>query len=126
MGIVHERPHDDREGTGLVVLLAGFLLGPVAWFLDLQASYALVKWTCRHDLRGVLVAIPAASLLIAAVGFGLSWSSLMKLRGRVRPDGGSPKDRNWLLAMAGLTTSAIFGLLILISFVPRLVLSPCE
>ncbi len=126
MATVHEQPHDYWEGTGLVVLLAGFLLGPAAWFLDLQASYALVKWACRHDLRGVLVAIPAASLLIAAAGFRLSWSSLTKLGGRVRPDGGSREDRSWFLAMGGLATSAIFGLLILIAFVPRLVLSPCE
>jgi hypothetical protein len=122
----HEEPRDEREGARLAVLMAGFLLGPLAWFLDLQISYALVKWACRHEQRAVLLAIPAGSLLLAGTAVWLSWSSLRTLRGRSRPDGGRPEDRSLFLAAAGLVTSLVFGLLILIAIVPRLALSPCE
>lgn len=114
------------ERTGLALLLGGFLLGPLAWFLDLQVSYAIVKWTCRTDAKGVLLLIPLASLALTAGGGWMSWSCWKELRHDARPDGDGLEDPRHLLAVLGLGMNVLFGLLILASLAPRILLSPCE
>jgi len=81
--------HEDREywdHTGLAKLIAGFLLAPFAWLLDLQVSYATVKWACAANQRAVLFLLPLGSL--ALIGFA-TWTFLVVLdaaprRGRAR------------------------------------------
>ena len=121
----HEAEHY-WEHVGLRMLMAGFLLGPLAWFLDLQVSYALVKWACRSDARGVLLAIPIGSLALVGLGAWMSWSCWTKLRGTADPEGGRMEDRSYFLALAGLASNGIFALLILTSIAGRYLLSPCE
>ena len=114
------------EGPGLVRLIAGFLLPPIAWLLDLHISYAMVKWACENDQRPLIMLVSLASLSLIAVGTWLSWSCWTMLRAHARPDGGSQEDRSYFIAAAGLAMNALFGLLIVTSFVPRYFLSPCE
>lgn len=121
--------HDARsywEDRGLLLLIGSIVLPVLAWFADLQASYALVPWACRHNLRVALLLIPLGSLALVAVGAWMAWSCLRRLGGSVDARGGSMEARSYLLAILGLSTCAAFGLLILLSFVPRYVLSPCE
>jgi hypothetical protein len=114
------------EHVGLMMLIGGFLLGPLAWFVDLQVSYAVVKWACRGNGRAVLLLMPLGSLTLVAFGAWLSWACWTKLRGSAQPEGGRMEDRSYFLALAGLASNAIFGLLILTSLAPRYFLSPCE
>jgi hypothetical protein len=115
-----------REDVGLLRLMVGLLLPPAAWFLDLQASYALVKWACRAGDAGALLVIPLVSLAATAYGGWLAWSAFRQLRATAQETGASMEDRSYLLAISGLTLSAIFALLIGASLIPRVVLSPCE
>jgi hypothetical protein len=117
---------DHWEHVGLAMLIGGLLLPVVAWFLDLQISYALVKWACRQDVRGVLGVTALASLAIVAVGTWLSWTCWTRLRDTANPEGGRMVDRSYFLAVAGLGLNALFALLILTSLAPRYFLSPCE
>jgi hypothetical protein len=114
------------EEVGLIRLMAGLLLPPAAWFVDLQFSYAIVKWACRADNTSPLLVMPLASLALTLYGGWLAWSAFQQLRASADEGGASMEDRSYFLAIAGLTSSAIFGLLILSSLIPRLVLSPCE
>lgn len=114
------------EHAGLAMLIAGFLLPPFAWLLDLQVSYAMLKWTCEHDRRALILLMPLGSLALVALGAGLSWTCWRDLRGRAQGDGGRMEDRSYFLALAGLAMSAVFALLILTSITPRYLLSPCE
>jgi hypothetical protein len=117
---------DYWEGRGLAVLIAGFMIAPLAWLFDLQASYSLVKWACAHGSSWMLLAIPFATLTAIGIGLALSGSCLMKLRPHANDTGGTPIDRSYLLAVSGVMLNVFFGLLILTSFVPRYLLSPCE
>jgi ABC-type nickel/cobalt efflux system permease component RcnA len=117
---------DFWDQTGLLMLVTGSLLAPFAWLLDMQISYSMVKWACENDRRSVLLAMPIGSLMLIAVGTWLCWSAWTRLRGEAREAGGRPIDRSYLLALSGLALNALFGLLILTSFVPRYFLSPCE
>jgi hypothetical protein len=115
------------EDRGLQLLMAGLLLPPAAWFLDLQVSYPLVKWVCGTGHRGVLLAVSAGSLAIIGLAAAMSWSCLKRLRTEpVDPDGARMEDRSYLLAASGLALSATFALLVLVSALPRVVSNPCQ
>lgn len=114
------------EGPGLMKLMAGFVLAPLAWFLDLQVSYAMVKWACDENQRHLLMLVPLGSLALVGLAAWMSWSCWTTLRRDAQPAGGRMEDRSYFLALAGLAGSAVFALLILTSVVPRYVLSPCE
>jgi hypothetical protein len=117
---------DYWEGPGLMLLIAGFLLPPLAGFVDLQISYTAVKWACENDGRTVLLLLPLGSLAVIAAGGGMAWSCWTKLRDGGREAGGRMVDRSYFLALAGLAMSALFGLLVLTTMAPRYFLSPCE
>lgn len=124
MAVTGTASYWDRQG--LAMLIAGFLLAPFAWLLDLQVSYSLVKWVCETGRRELLLALPAGSLAIIAVASWMSWSCWTKLRDEAIETGARTVDRSYLIAVAGLAMNALFGLLILTSFAPRIFLSPCE
>jgi hypothetical protein len=120
--------HESRrhwDDTGLLMVVSAVVLAPLAWFLDLQASYALVKWACRHERRDLLLMLPIASLSLSALAGWMSWSSWTKLRG-AGPLARSVEDRSYFLSIVGLGLAALFALLILASLVPRAVLNPCQ
>ena len=114
------------EHIGLAKLVAGLLLPPFAWLLDLQVSYATVKWACAADARGVLLLLPLGSLALVTLAAWLSWSCWTMLRDQAEPEGARMEDRSYFLALGGLAMSAVFALLILTSYAPRYFLSPCE
>lgn len=117
---------DYWEHIGLAKLMAGLLLPPFAWLLDLQVSYATVKWACAADQRWVLLVLPLGSLALVALGAWWSWSCWTMLRGDSALEGARMQDRSYFLALSGLAMSAVFALLILTSYAPRYFLSPCE
>jgi hypothetical protein len=117
---------DDWEDIGLVKLLGGFLLAPFAWLLDLQVSYAAVKWACAADHREVLYLFPLGSLSLIALATRMSWSCWRMVRGHANEKGASMEDRSYFLAIAGLAMNAVFALLIVTSAFARYYLSPCE
>ena len=114
------------EHVGLVMLLGGFFLAPTAWFLDLQISYAAIKWVCEHNSRWVLLLLPVVSLAFIGAGTWMSWSAFTQLRDSTDEEGARMEDRSYFLAVSGLVMNGIFALLILASLVPRYFLSPCE
>ena len=114
-----------REDWGALLLLGGLLLAPTAWFLDVQVSYALVKWACAHDQRGVIVAAGLGSLALIAASAAMSWSCWKKVRSAADDSGGRIEDRSYMLALSGLGLSGFFALLVVTSMATRL-LSPCQ
>jgi hypothetical protein len=117
---------DYWEEVGLAKLIGGLLLPPLAWLLDLQVSYATVKWACAADARSVLLLLPVGSLALIALATWLSWSCWTALREEAVPEGARMEDRSYFLAVAGLAMNGVFLLLILTSYAPRYFLSPCE
>jgi hypothetical protein len=114
------------KDTGPMLLFGGLLLPPLAWFLDLQTSYAMLKWACEHQRRDLVLAVPAASLIVVILAGALSWWSWIRVRNAARADGGRMEDRSYVLAIAGLGMSALFALLIATTIAQRALLSPCQ
>lgn len=109
---------------GLLKLLGGTLIPPFAWFLDLQTSYATVRWACKHG-RALLLLVPLGSLALIGLAAWLSWSSWSVFRDGTDLGGGSVPDRSAFLAIIGLMMSATFALLVLNTFAARYFLDPC-
>lgn len=114
------------EHVGLAKLMAGVLLPPFAWLLEMQVSYAAVKWACAADARWVLLLLPLGSLALVALAGWWSWSAWRMLRDEASLDGARMEDRSYFLSLAGLAMTMTFLLLILTSYAPRYLLSPCE
>lgn len=96
--------------------LAGWLIGPTAWGLDLAVRYALVPWACGGGGRWAMATV---SLLAAAACVAGIAISLWHLRA-VRQAGASASvgaggdrladgayDRAVVLSLAGMALSAI-------------------
>jgi len=126
MAVIRREAHTYWDAAGLVKLICGLLLGPLAWFIDLEISYATVKWACAHDRRDLILLIPLGTLALIAVATWCCWSSWAVLRNETTLDGGSVKDRSGFLAVVGLMMNATFALLVITTFAARYVLSPCE
>jgi uncharacterized membrane protein len=117
---------DYWEDVGLMRLMAGLLLPMLAWAIDLQASYALVKWVCATQWYAALWLVPLGSLSLVAFAAWQSWTCWQKVRHDANPTGGRLQDRSYFLALSGLAMSAVIGLLILNSVFPRAWLNACE
>jgi len=124
-------PQRDRKPAAAA--LFGLIGGPLAWFLQLDAGYALASWPCfPKDQR---VTLPLAGfawtrpaiilLLVAAVIVGLA-ALLVSLRG-LRPAadtaGGSGLDR--FLALWGALLGGGFAIATVLTAVALLVLPRC-
>jgi hypothetical protein len=107
-------------------LWTGILAGPVAWALDLGASYALVKWVCHTSNRTLLPAITVGALALVCAGAVLSWTAFQRTAGDVPTDGGRPRQRVRFMAIVGLASCALFALQILAGAIPHWVLDACQ
>jgi hypothetical protein len=107
-------------------LWSGILAGPIAWAIDLTASYALVKWVCATRSDGVLHAITLGALAMVGGGAVLSWLALQQTRTDGPADGGRPRQRARFMAILGLASSALFALQIVAGAIPRWVIDACQ
>jgi len=119
------------EGGGVswlspLPLWTGILAGPVAWALDLLASYAVVKWVCVTRNYAVLPIITIASLAIVFGGAGISWAAMTRTAEDVPSDGGRPRQRARFMAILGLALCALFALQIVAGAIPHWVLDACQ
>jgi hypothetical protein len=117
----------------------GLFGAPVAWSLQLLASYSLVAHGCYPDaepmampvvpgLRTLVLGTGAAALAVALLAGGSAWRSW---RATQHGDGGQEalleagEGRTRFMAVAGMLLSAVFVLGILMNVVPLLLLRPC-
>lgn len=113
------------SATGIALLWAGLLAGPVAWALDLTISYSIVKWTCGSQYTSVLHLITIAALLMTAAGAAASWAALQRAPSEAAEAGPRPMDRGRFMALLGLVTCALFALAMIGNALPRLMLDAC-
>jgi hypothetical protein len=121
--------HEAREywdDWGLVLLWTSMLSGPLAFGLNLQIGYALVKWACSRDQTFVLSLVAGITLTGALAGAWLGWFCLVKVRDAAEEEGGRLIDRSYFMAVVAVGLNLLLALLIVTSSVPQFLLSPCE
>ncbi len=117
------------EPVTLLELAFGLAGGPVAWFLQFNAGYALASWPCfPHDHRmqlpmdgyawslPIMVVIMISGVLIALAALWISWRNLQK----------SPTEgRTRFLALWGVMLGGGFALASLVTGVAFATLPRC-
>ena len=121
-------PAEDRYARtpGKVSLWTGVLGGAIAWSLQLQAGYAISRFSHEHPwLTGVHHAVSAVSVIAAAACALLAWRDWRRLGGG-SPRGTEPgvPGRSRFLAALGVISSGLFALVILAQWVPVFFLDP--
>ena len=114
---------DDR---GLVLLWTSMLAGPLAFAINLQVGYALVKWACGREQAFLLPLVSVLALALTAWGTWLGWTCLVKVRDAANEEGGRLIDRSYFMAVVAIGLNALLALWILTTMFPQAVLSPCE
>jgi hypothetical protein len=101
------------------------VLAPLAWAVDLEASYAVAARACASPglvHRIALWMVPLAAAAVSALG------AVLSVRGWRRQEAGAaetwPPDH--FLAVCGLLTSGFFIFVILVQAIPTLVLRACD
>ena len=102
-----------------------FIAGPLAWAVRELVSYALVRPSCVAGGTRLLLATAAAMLALAVSGAVAGGVSLARVRG-ARDDGGHPVNRARFMATVTVGFDLLVAVLILLSVVSELALSPCE
>jgi hypothetical protein len=115
----------DRRWLSPLPLWTGILAGPVAWAFDLEASYALVHWTCATRRVDVLHAISFVALAITMAGAVVSWIALQHV-GASQMDAGDERARARFMAVLGLSVSLLFAMALVAGAIPRWVLDACQ
>jgi hypothetical protein len=113
------------DDIGLVKLLAGVFVAPLAWALNLEINYSLVKWACESDSSSVLTLVSFLAFISVATGFALSWRCWTELH-EADLRGGRVVDRSYFLAVAGLGLNALFALLIAMGVSLHGIVDPCQ
>jgi hypothetical protein len=118
----------------------GLFGAPVAWSLQLLASYALVAHGCYPDaepmtmpvipgLRALVLATGVAALAVALLAAGAAWRSWRAAQHEHK--GGhealleAGEGRTRFMALSGMLLGAVFVLGIVMNVVPLLLLRPC-
>ncbi len=97
---------------GIWTQWAGVLAGPIAWSAMLLFDYALTKWSCGHSTAYVLQIIAIVAIACTAAGAFAAYRTLMLVPAAVGDDGGNPLDRSRFMGVLGLTSSALFTVLL--------------
>jgi uncharacterized membrane protein len=106
-------------------LVAGVLLGPIAWILDEGLSYSLEQHSCSTGHVYILYVISAVSLLIALCGIAIAWRQLSLVRSGSE-EGGTIRDRSRWMARLGIALGIGFAVVIVALAVPKFLLNPCS
>lgn len=124
-----------RESTGSWRLWFGLLAAPIAWTIELILNYSLEEWfACAPSTRDegrVLglsvdtVAVVVTSVLAAVALAGLLVSLACRRALRETKDGDVGQRARWM-ALAGIFNSALYLVIILVSYGPPALLDVCR
>ena len=126
MGAEIDLTADDVRWLSPLPLWIGILAGPVAFAVDLTASYALVQWVCASRQFSLLHLITLLAIVMTLGGAWVSWLGLQHARVDRPGDGGRPRQRARFMAVLGCASSSLFLLAILANEMPRWVLDACR
>ena len=87
------------------------ILAPVAWFVSLEANFALAPLACGGHGKSLLLFVSFAAFGLAMTGGLLAWTQ---------------RDFHRRLALSGTAISALFTIVIVAQAIPNLMLGGCE
>ncbi len=133
------RPERHGELPPRSALWFAFLGAPLAWALNLVAGYSVQATVCDtvgenarilglQSARAIPVLLSILAAIVAAAGVMIAYRSWRETgTGEENPEATVPAavGRSWFMAFAGLVSSLIFLLAILLIGITEVVLGPC-
>jgi uncharacterized protein YacL len=113
------------EAQRIAALWTGLLLAPVAFLVNLELGYALVRHACRTDSLLAVHAVHLGCLLLALVGVLIAYRTRRSADELVSA-GDERAVRTRFMGGLGVTVGLLFAFVILSQWVPGFVLSPCQ
>lgn len=110
---------------GTFTLWTGVLAGPLLWFLNQQANFALTPWACRTQQVEVLHGVALTCLLGTLLAGAAAWGDWRFADERLREVRTNYLVRGRFMAQVGVFSSALFALVIIAMWLPNLLLDPC-
>ena len=108
------------------MLWSGVIIGPLAWFVNLEANFAIAPLACTDAGKPYLYFVSAIALVTAIVAAGVSftcWNMLDRSgAGEVVP-GSSGRG---FVALSGIGISGFSALVIIAQSIPNLLFRGCE
>lgn len=101
--------------TSSVVLWFALLTPALAWAVDLQLRYALIRWACANHRGWMLTLFSAPLLLLAIVCAVIGWRYANDDHPRVK-----------FMALGALALGFAFSLAIIAATLPDFFLRPCD
>ena len=109
-----------------MLLWAGIFTGPVAWFINLNANFALAPLACTGGNKVPLFLVSGITLALAFLACGVSF---LEWQRQSRDDAGevvASDTRRRAMGMAGMAISGLSLLVIAAQAIPNLILGGCE
>jgi hypothetical protein len=113
------------EAQRIAALWTGLLLAPVAFLVNLELGYALVRHACRTDSLLAVHAVHLGCLLLALAGVLIAYRTRRSADELVSVDD-DRAARTRFMGGLGVTVGLLFAFVILSQWVPGFVLSPCQ
>jgi hypothetical protein len=119
----HTPPPEARRN---LILWTGCLAGPVAWFLQLEATYALTSRACAGKSRLGLHLLSLLCLLLVAAGSWAAWRG-WSAGGREWPSGSDEGmiSRARFMGVLGLMACLLCTVIICAQWIAVAILDPC-
>jgi hypothetical protein len=99
--------------------------GPVAWLIQFEINYALVRSACIHHSPLVLLGVSGGFLLLLIIIGAISAVQVRQNRGPFQNQE-EREARGVFMSALGLGTSSLFGLIIIAQSIPSFILDPCR
>jgi hypothetical protein len=119
---IHEEvPTHRRERRHLIT---GVVVPPLAWFVQLQANYAIAGWACRPGHQFISVIVVLLAFLLTAAAGGLAWKSWPAKD----PLAGEPQriEGARLLALLAVASSLSFAVVLVATAIPIFIQRACD
>jgi uncharacterized protein YqgC (DUF456 family) len=115
---------NQNSAGGEAWLWIGLLLPPIAWALQMQINYWMVRGACARGSSVRLLAVSLIALLLVGVAAFSAW--LGRRRFRADPVARVGTLRKQFLGNLGLFSSGIFLLAIVAQAIGALIFQPCQ
>ncbi len=108
-----------------LMLWSGIAVPPLAWFLNLEANFAMAPLACGHNGKPFLYGVSVIALLLTAGAGSMAWMAHIRLNHSDTP-GAEVTIRKQSMAVAGLVLSIFAAMVILAQTIPNVMLAGCD
>jgi hypothetical protein len=108
------------------VMWIGLLTAPAAWFLNLQATFAMAPLACSAAGKGPLYTFSGAALVLTLVGGFFAWTFWRSGADPLKNERPAVAARKRAMGVAGISLSALAFITIVAQTIPTVMMAGCE